>query len=98
MLRRVASCGVMPDSVVLCSVMVCSAVLHSAAACSVTPCNSTLVGVLTLLVLLVLLLLLVVVAVLLLPPALARVWCGATAAAFALFSCQGGSPRHKRLP
>ena len=94
MLRSVAPCGVAPDSVVLCSVAVRSAVLRSAAARSVAPCDSTLVGVLALLVLLPP----VVVAVLLLPLAPARVRRGATAAAFALFSCQGGSPRHKRPP
>ena len=98
MLRSVAPCGVAPDSVVLCSVAVRSAVLRSAAARSVAPCDSTLVGVLALLVLLVVLLPPVVVAVLLLPLAPARVRRGATAAAFALFSCQGGSPRHKRPP
>ena len=96
MLRSVALCGVAPDSVVLCSVAVRSAVLRSAAARSVAPCDSTLVRVHALPVLLVLLL--PPVAVLLLPPAPARVRRGATAAAFALFGCQGGSPRHKRPP
>ena len=93
MLRSVAPCGVAPDSVVLCSVVVRSAVL-----CSVAPCDSMPVGVLVLLVPLVLLLPPVVVTVLLPPLAPARVRRGATAAAFALFGCQGGSPRHKRPP
>ena len=100
MLRGVAPCGVAPDSVVLCSVAVRSAVLRSAAARSVVPCDSTLVGVLALLVLLVVLLPPVAAAVWLLPLPLApaRVRRGATAAAFALFGCQGGSPMHKRPP
>ena len=63
---------------------------------SVAPCDSMPVGVPVLLAPLVVLLPPVAVAVLLLPPAPARVRRGATAAAFALFGCQGGSPRHKR--
>jgi hypothetical protein len=93
MLCSVAQCGVAPGNVVLCSVAVRSAVL-----CSVAPCDSMPVGVLVLLVPLVVLLPPVAVAVSLLPLAPARVRRGATAAAFALFGCQGGSPRHKRPP
>jgi hypothetical protein len=76
--------------VVLCSVAVRSAAPCSAAARSAAPCDRTLVVLLLLLLLVVVLLLLLL--------ALVRVRRGATTAAFALFGCQGGSPRHRRPP
>jgi hypothetical protein len=95
MLRIVAHCGVAPGNVVLCSAAVRSAVL-----CSVAPCDSMPVGAAVPSVPLVVLPSPEAAAAALLPSPLAsaRVRRGATAAAFALFGCQGGSPRHRRPP
>ena len=91
----VPPCGVAPGSVVLCSVAARSVVL-----CSVVPCDRIPVSASVPLVPLAVLPSPEAAAASLLPSPLtsARVRRGATAAAFALFGCQGGSPRHKRPP